>query len=256
MNSPYRTPDANLEAGDMRPCIGCAKELHVTASSCPHCGASQRSRGYKSKTTAAIFAFVLGGFGAHRFYLGQWWGIFYLLLFWTFIPGVIAFIEFIVFLASNPIKWDEKYNEGRPPGPNDKGGGAAVVLVLIVGVFVVVAVVGILAAIAIPQYQEYTLRSKVIGAFAEVQSVKLNVEGFYSRHKTLPDSNIMTGLAEPYLLKGNHEVTVSIDGIELRFSSENSQLDSKTIVFSPSLNGGKIVWSCLEFKLRPRECRN
>jgi len=149
MDSPYETPNSNLEGGSMRPCIGCAKELHITATSCPHCGASQRSGRYKSKTIAAIFAFLLGGFGAHRFYLGQWWGIFYLLFFWTLIPGLIAFIECIVFLASNSIKWDEKYNEGRPPGPNEKGGGVAIVLLLIVGVFVVVAVIGILAAIAI-----------------------------------------------------------------------------------------------------------
>ena len=47
----------------------------------------------KSKTTAAILAFLLGGVGAHRFYLGQsGLGIIYLLFFWTFIPAIVALV--------------------------------------------------------------------------------------------------------------------------------------------------------------------
>lgn len=65
----------------------------------------------KTKIAAALFAFFLGGFGAHKFYLGQiGWGFLYLVFFWTLIPSVIAFIEFILLLAMSDDKFDEKYN--------------------------------------------------------------------------------------------------------------------------------------------------
>ena len=115
MNTPYDPPGSDLEAGaDMRPCKRCAKEVHITAATCPHCGANQRSRMYNSKTTAALLALFLGGVGIHRFYLGQWWGIFYLLMVWTLIPIFVALVEFVVFLACDQVKWDQKHNQPNP----------------------------------------------------------------------------------------------------------------------------------------------
>lgn len=65
----------------------------------------------KSKSTATLLAFFLGGFGAHKFYLGQTTaGVFYLLFCWTFIPAFIAFVEFFVLLAQSEEKFDRKYN--------------------------------------------------------------------------------------------------------------------------------------------------
>ncbi len=65
----------------------------------------------KSKTTAAILALFFGGFGAHRFYLGQWiQGLLYFLFIWTFITPIIAVIECIVFLTMSEMKFNMKYN--------------------------------------------------------------------------------------------------------------------------------------------------
>lgn len=94
-------------------CRGCGKEIHETAPACPHCGALQRAAGGKSKVVAGVLALLLGGFGVHRFYLGQWWGIFYLLFCWTFIPAIVAFIEGIVFLVQDDATWNAKYG-GAP----------------------------------------------------------------------------------------------------------------------------------------------
>ncbi|RWS84834.1 hypothetical protein DN462_24860 [Citrobacter freundii] len=54
-------------------CRGCGKEIHETAKSCPHCGATNASSGSgeKSRIAAALLAFFLGGFGVHKFYLGK-----------------------------------------------------------------------------------------------------------------------------------------------------------------------------------------
>ncbi|HHH50141.1 MAG TPA: NINE protein [Saprospiraceae bacterium] len=63
----------------------------------------------KDKNVAAILAFFLGGFGIHRFYLGQiGLGIFYILFFW--ISWFIGFIDFIVLLAMDQKEFDFKYN--------------------------------------------------------------------------------------------------------------------------------------------------
>ena len=65
----------------------------------------------KSKTTATVLCLFLGGFGIHRFYLGQTGlGILYLIFCWTFIPAFIAFIEFIGFLLMSEETFNQKYN--------------------------------------------------------------------------------------------------------------------------------------------------
>ena len=65
----------------------------------------------KNKTTAALLAFFLGAFGVHRFYLGKiGQGFAYLLLCWTGVPGIIAIIDFIIFLTMAEEKFNEKYN--------------------------------------------------------------------------------------------------------------------------------------------------
>lgn len=65
----------------------------------------------KNKIVAAILAFFLGGLGIHKFYLnksGQ--GILYLLFCWTFIPSIIAFVEFFILIFMDDKTFDAKYN--------------------------------------------------------------------------------------------------------------------------------------------------
>ena len=110
---------------------------------------------------AGLLGIFLGWLGVHRFYLGQWWGIFYLLLFWTGLPGIIGLVEGIVFLVSDQDRWDDKFNDGIPAGKGE-GANAAILIVVIVAVlFFGIALLGIIAAIAIPAYHDYTIRAKV-----------------------------------------------------------------------------------------------
>lgn len=65
----------------------------------------------KDKTSAALLAFFLGGFGAHKFYLGQTGaGVVYLLFCWTFIPAFVAFIEFILLLTMSEEAFNLRFN--------------------------------------------------------------------------------------------------------------------------------------------------
>jgi len=65
----------------------------------------------KDKTVATLICFFLGGLGIHKFYLGQsGLGIIYLIFCWTFIPGIIAFFEFIILILMSETDFNLKYN--------------------------------------------------------------------------------------------------------------------------------------------------
>lgn len=118
-------------------CPQCGAPVNVGVAKCEYCGAAiaapaqqaqpqaqpqqvvyvqqqvvneKASWPVKSKIAAALLAFFLGGIGAHKFYLGQiGMGVVYLLFCWTFIPGIIAFIEFIILITMNDEKFENKY---------------------------------------------------------------------------------------------------------------------------------------------------
>jgi TM2 domain len=104
-----------LMQADKKYCSGCATVIHKTARSCPHCGAPQGGNalggvGEKSKIAAFLLAWFLGGFGAHKFYLGRTgWGILYLVFFWTLIPSIAAFVEGIIYLTMSDEAFAAKY---------------------------------------------------------------------------------------------------------------------------------------------------
>lgn len=147
-------------------CRGCGKNLHSTAPACPHCGALQHVRHAakpKSRVTAGVLALLLGGIGVHRFYLGQWWGLFYLLFCWTYIPSIVAGIEGIVFLCRSDESWDAKYDQGIPriEGAVIHSKRSSSVATGIVTVVVAIPVIGVIAAITIPQIEAYRTRSYI-----------------------------------------------------------------------------------------------
>lgn len=66
----------------------------------------------KNKGTAVVLAILLGGFGVHKFYLGEnKIGILYLCFFWTFIPSIIGIIDGILILSLSDENFNRKYNK-------------------------------------------------------------------------------------------------------------------------------------------------
>jgi hypothetical protein len=92
-------------------CFACGEKIDARAEICPQCGVRQKPAiGGKSRIAAALLAFFLGGLGIHRFYLGRpLSGILYLVFFWTLIPGIIAFVEFIVYLCMTDGEFAQRY---------------------------------------------------------------------------------------------------------------------------------------------------
>lgn len=102
-------------------CEECGNEASDKAASCPKCGApitgeaahTQRQVVVyppKSRSMAIVLALLLGGIGAHKFYLNNpGWGFIYLIFCWTFIPAIIALIEAIVMLLTPDKSFHERY---------------------------------------------------------------------------------------------------------------------------------------------------
>jgi TM2 domain-containing membrane protein YozV/ribosomal protein L40E len=115
--------ETQVKAVDEKFCSECGAVIKAKAEICPKCGVRQMNLGAsinlgsvasngKSRIAAALFAFFLGGFGGHKFYLGQvGLGVLYLVFFWTFIPALIAFIEFILFLTMSDEAFNQKYGQ-------------------------------------------------------------------------------------------------------------------------------------------------
>jgi TM2 domain-containing membrane protein YozV len=71
----------------------------------------------KSRTSAILLTFFLGGIGIHKFYLGEnSAGILYLLFCWTLIPGLIAFFEFLGLAFMSDTDFNARYNRGIAAG--------------------------------------------------------------------------------------------------------------------------------------------
>jgi TM2 domain-containing membrane protein YozV len=149
-------------------CRGCGKEIHETAVSCPHCGCQQTAvlaGNVKSQSVAALLAAFVGGFGIHRFYLSRpVSGIFYILFCWTGIPGLIALVETFVYAFMSQDSWARKYNNGLVSAP------VHVAIRILVLIFPVMFVAGILAAIAIPAYQNYVNRARAARSSVQIEA--------------------------------------------------------------------------------------
>ena len=103
-------------------CRECGAPIRANAEICPKCGVRQLAvpggssiaPNGKSKIAAGLFAIFLGGFGAHKFYLGKvGQGIVYLLFCWTLLPAIVGFIEGIVYLTMSDQAFAEKLTLGK-----------------------------------------------------------------------------------------------------------------------------------------------
>jgi TM2 domain-containing membrane protein YozV len=66
----------------------------------------------KSKPAVTLWAIFLGGFGAHKFYMGSWgWGIVYLVFCWLYIPFIIALVEWIRYVLMSDDEFHSKVSQ-------------------------------------------------------------------------------------------------------------------------------------------------
>lgn len=95
---------------DQKLCADCGEAVSQKAEICPKCGVRLMGGSDRNHVVAGLLALFLGGFGIHKFYLGRkGWGVVYLLLCWTLIPAIVAFIEGIIYLVTPQDKFAAKY---------------------------------------------------------------------------------------------------------------------------------------------------
>ena len=134
----------------------------------------------------------------------------------------------------------------------------------LIELMIVVAIIGILAAVAIPAYQDYTVRAKVTEGLSLAAAAKTSVSEYFSSNDSLPDTNARAGLAAPASISGNNvsSVTVAAGVITIIYSgAANSPIKNSTLVLKPKTSAGKIQWSCtgggrtIQAKYLPSSCR-
>ena len=113
----------------------------------------------------------------------------------------------------------------------------------LIELMIVVAIIGILAAVAIPQYQDYTKRTHVSEGLNLASGAKNGVADFVSVNGRLPASNDSAGIAAATTIKGNAVTSVTIGAAGTITVVYNDKVSTGcTAVITPSTTAGAVVW--------------
>lgn len=138
-------------------------------------------------------------------------------------------------------------------------GGTSHIVILIILILSFIGFIGILASIAIPAYQDYTIRVHTSQALSIGKSAERFVDAYYRQYSSIPRSLEATSFASslPPFIKA-----VSIDkqtGVVTITMSGSPAIDGKAFLFVPALAGNQLNWSCYSEEIRdrylPEECR-
>jgi type IV pilus assembly protein PilA len=136
----------------------------------------------------------------------------------------------------------------------------------LIELMIVVAIIAILAAIAISQYQDYVIRSQVSEGSSLADGVKTALGEFVNNRGRYPPNNKSAGLALATSIKGEYVGAVNVGsttGVIISYfngNKANTKIKSLNLTFSAVRNAGSLEWHCiggtgLKQKWCPSSCR-
>ena len=129
----------------------------------------------------------------------------------------------------------------------------------LIELMIVVAIIGILAAIALPAYQDYTKRTHVSEGLTLAGGAKASVTEYFSSQGRFPSNNASAGLAAATDIKGNAVTQVAVASGKITITYNDKVTNNATLELSPSSGAGGVQWSCkggsVIAKYRPSNCR-
>jgi type IV pilus assembly protein PilA len=119
----------------------------------------------------------------------------------------------------------------------------------LIELMIVVAIIGILAAIAIPAYQDYLIRSQVSEGLTMAAAAKAGVSEFYANKGSWPTNNTAAGMGNATDIQGKYvkQIAISNGGITVTYGNEANaaNLANETVGLTPGVSAnGDVIWRC------------
>ena len=136
----------------------------------------------------------------------------------------------------------------------------------LIELMIVIAIIGILAAVALPAYKDYTVRARVSEAIGFASAAKTAVSEHVISKGGWPLNNASAGLPTDTSMSSAVVDKVVVDGGVITVTTETAtnldQAASKTILFSGQTTSGGVKWTCksggatpIPVKYLPSSCR-
>ena len=131
----------------------------------------------------------------------------------------------------------------------------------LIELMIVIAIIGILAAIAIPAYQDYTIRAQASEGMTLASGAKTAVAEFWQDRGVWPANNTEAGLSPPGQIVGKYTTGLTAAGqtITVTYGNQANPLLVGNLVLNAIPQGGSVQWDCntstIDDKYLPASCR-